>query len=99
MSLAATTETITKLASAADALGNTLKFVFNGGEGAVFLDGSGAENTVSNEDKDADCTVNVDLDDLNEMISGDLNPMTAFMTGKLKIDGDKGVAMKLSALF
>jgi putative sterol carrier protein len=33
------------------------------------------------------------------MMGGELNPMMAFMTGKMKIDGDKGVAMKLAGLF
>lgn len=99
MSLATTTETVSKMAAAADPLGSTLKFNFKGGEGVIYLDGSGDNNTVSNEDKEADCTVTVDMDDLNNMVSGELNPMTAFMTGKLKIAGDMGVAMKLGNLF
>ncbi|MEL6589495.1 MAG: SCP2 sterol-binding domain-containing protein [Bacteroidota bacterium] len=99
MTLETTTETVSKMAAAADALGSTLKFEFKGGEGVIFLDGSGAENVVSNEDKDADCTVAVDIADLNNMVSGELNPMNAFMTGKLKISGDMGVAMKLGNLF
>lgn len=99
MSLAITTETVSKMAAAADALGSTLKFSFKGEEGVIYLDGSGEENTVSNEDKDADCTVTVDMDDLGKMVSGDLNPMNAFMMGKLKIAGDMGVAMKLGNLF
>jgi putative sterol carrier protein len=32
------------------------------------------------------------------MISGELNPTTAFMTGKIKIEGDMSVAMALSQL-
>jgi putative sterol carrier protein len=87
------------MAQAADALGSTIKFVFTSGEGHIYLDGNGAENTVSLDDKEADCIVNVDKGDFDEMISGDLNPMTAFMTGKLKIEGDMGVAMKLGSLF
>ena len=99
MSLEATTENVVKMAQAADALGSSIKFVFNGGEGAVLINGHGEENTVSNDDGEADCTVNVDKGDFDEMISGDLNPMAAFMSGKLKIEGDMGVAMKLSSLF
>ncbi len=90
---------VSKMATAADALGSTLKFVFSGGEGIVFLDGNGDENVVSNEDKEADCTVTVAIEDLNAMMSGDLNPMGAFMGGKLQIEGDMGVAMKLGNLF
>ncbi len=98
MTLEDLTGKVTEMAANADALGSTLKFMFKGGEGSVFLDGSGAGNVVSNEDKDADCTVNVDIADFAELLSGDLNPMTAFMTGKLAIDGDMGVAMKLGNL-
>ncbi|MEL6671701.1 MAG: SCP2 sterol-binding domain-containing protein [Bacteroidota bacterium] len=99
MTLEAITSKVATQAAAADALGNTIKFMFNGGEGAVFLDGSGADNTVSNDDKDADCTVNIDFQDFADMLSGELNPMNAFMGGKMKIEGDMGVAMKLSSLF
>lgn len=99
MTLEDLTSKVTTMAANADALGSTLKFAFKGGEGVVFLDGSGEGNAVSNEDKDADCTVNVDMEDFKGLLSGDLNPMTAFMTGKLAIDGDMGVAMKLGNLF
>jgi putative sterol carrier protein len=36
--------------------------------------------------------------DLDDMIGGKLDGMTAFMTGKLKIEGDMGVAMKLQSI-
>jgi 2'-5' RNA ligase len=38
-------------------------------------------------------------DDFDRMVAGELNPMTAFMTGKLKVKGDMGAAMKLQKLF
>jgi len=84
-------------ASKADALGNTLKFDF-GGE-SLFIDGTGNSNQVSASDGDADCTVQLTMDDFQALVNGDLNPMSAFMSGKLKIDGDMGVAMKLQNLF
>ncbi|MEZ4777423.1 MAG: SCP2 sterol-binding domain-containing protein [Bacteroidia bacterium] len=99
MTLADTTAKVAKLAAAADSIGSTIKFSFKGGEGVVYLDGSSDPNVVSNEDKQADCTVNVAFDDFNDLLSGSLNPMGAFMSGKLKIDGDLSVAMKLSSLF
>jgi putative sterol carrier protein len=49
--------------------------------------------------KDADCTVNVSLEDFKQLLSGDLNPMAAVMSGKVRINGDMGVAMKLPAIF
>ena len=96
MSLVNTTDKMKELAAAADSLESTVKFVFP--EGAIYLDGTGEENAVSNDDKDADCTVNMTLEDLYDMLSGNLNPMEAFMGGKMQIDGDMGVAMKLSSI-
>lgn len=75
----------------------TLKFDL-GDDGFLFLDGKSTPNTVSNDDKEAECTVGVALDDLNAMIKGDLDPMAAFSLGKLRIEGDMGVAMKLGQL-
>lgn len=84
-------------ASKADALGSTLKFDF--GESQLYIDGSGASNIVSDSNEDAACTVKVSKSDFNQLIKGELNPMTAVMTGKIRIDGDMGVAMKLQSLF
>ena len=63
-----------------------------GADGVIVIDGS----TVSTADGPADCTIKLSLGDLEDLISGDLNPTTAFMTGKLKIEGDMSVAMALS---
>jgi len=72
---------------------------FNFGEEQLHIDGSGERNAVSAEDKEADCTVDISLDDFNSLIRGKLNPMSAMMSGKLKIKGDMSVAMKLQSLF
>lgn len=88
---------IQKRAAKAKALGNTLKFDFGGQQ--LYIDGSGAQNQVSEENKAADCTVEVSMDDFKALVGGQLNPMNAMMSGKLKINGDMGVAMKLQAIF
>lgn len=64
------------------------------GVGAIRID----ENGVSMDDGEADCTLSADADVFQDIISGDTNPTSAFMTGKLKIDGDMSVAMKLGSL-
>lgn len=69
-----------------------------GDDGVIVLDGTSSPNRVTNEHQDADCTVGVSLEDLRAMISGDLDPMAAFSLGKLRIEGDMGVAMKLGSL-
>ena len=38
-------------------------------------------------------------EDLDKILSGELNPMMAFMGGQIKIDGDTSVAMNLQSLF
>ena len=72
----------------------TIKFDL-GADGVIFVDGASVPNTVTNRDSDAQCTVVVTLEDFQNIAKGDLDAMTAFMMGKLKISGDMGVAMKL----
>jgi putative sterol carrier protein len=48
---------------------------------------------------DADATITTSHDDFLAMVRGEQNPTTAYMTGKLKIKGDMGAAMKLQKLF
>lgn len=70
----------------------TAKFEIDG-EGAIIVDGDG----VRAGDGDADVTLGADADTFREMLDGDLNPTSAFMGGRLRIDGDMGLAMKLGA--
>ena len=48
---------------------------------------------------EADCTIRANEETLTKIASGEANPTTAYMTGKLKIDGDMGAALKLQKLF
>ena len=83
-------------ANEADAIGGTIKFVID--DTIVFVDGTGSKNLVSNSNEDADCTISTTATALKDMQSGDLNPMTAVMSGKVKISGDMGLAMKIQSL-
>ena len=74
-------------------IGGTAKFAVEG-EGAIMLDDSGARVG----DDAADVTFNADEDTFRQIFEGDLNPTAAFMSGKLTIDGDMGLAMKLAAV-
>ncbi|RMF00331.1 MAG: sterol-binding protein [Alphaproteobacteria bacterium] len=75
-----------------------IKFDF-GDDGVLTIDGTQTPNVVNNDDTaDADVTVSVSLADFKEIGSGTLNPQMAFMMGKLKIDGDMGVAMQLGQI-
>ena len=83
-------------ASKKAAFGNSVKFATD--QGVVHIDGNQNPPAVSNEDKSADFTINMDFGDFADLIGGKLDGMTAFMTGKLKIEGDMGVAMKLQSI-
>lgn len=73
-------------------LSGTLKIDIEG-EGALRIDDSGA----SLDDSDADCTLTADAETFQGILSGDVDPTSAFMSGKLAVDGDMGVAMQLSS--
>ncbi|WP_390915146.1 SCP2 sterol-binding domain-containing protein [Pseudosulfitobacter sp. SM2401] len=64
------------------------------GEGGVIIDGDGARAS----DEDADVTLSADVETFQGILSGDTNPTSAFMTGKLSVDGDMGMAMKLASV-
>jgi putative sterol carrier protein len=55
--------------------------------------------TVAEGAGDADCTIRASEETLVKIARGEANPTTAYMTGKLKIDGDMGAALKLQKLF
>lgn len=71
----------------------TAKFVIEG-EGAIMIDAAGARAG----DDEADVTLTADTDTFKSILDGELNPTTAFMTGKLSVDGDMGAAMALSGV-
>ena len=48
---------------------------------------------------DADVTITTSSETFDKIAAGEQNPTTAYMTGKLKIKGDMGAAMKLQKLF
>lgn len=68
------------------------KFVIPG-EGAIMMDATG----VRAGDEEADVTLTASTDVFRAILDGDMNPTTAFMTGKLSVDGSMGLAMKLGS--
>ena len=75
--------------------GKTVKLDF-GDDGTIMLDGAGEK--VSEDDGAADTTIKIAWADWEAMTAGQLDGMTAFMTGKLKVEGDMSNAMQLQGV-
>ena len=76
--------------------GKRVKIDFGGTDGAIMLDGTTSQ--VTEEEGDADTTIKVSWDDWQALGEGRLDPMTAFMSGKLKVAGDMSTAMQLQGV-
>jgi len=92
------TGTIREKVGADAGLNATIKFAFTDG-GVLFIDGKSKPNAVHNDDLPADCTVKVSFEDFGKLMARKLDPTTAFMMGKIKIEGDMGIAMKVGRVF
>lgn len=69
------------------------KFVIEG-EGAIMLDATG----VRAGDDEADVTLTAEADVFRAILDGQMNPTMAFMSGKLAVDGNMGLALKLGSV-
>jgi len=79
--------------------GKKVKIDFGGDQGAILLDGAGEQvSDIPSDANAADTTIKVTWDDWQAMAAGQLDGMTAFMTGKLKIEGDMSNAMQLQGV-
>jgi putative sterol carrier protein len=79
--------------------GKKVKIDFGGDQGAIMLDGAAQQVSDVPSDADAaDTTIRVGWDDWQQMAAGQLDGMTAFMMGKLKVEGDMSNAMQLQGV-
>ncbi|TVS05578.1 MAG: sterol carrier family protein [Rhodobacteraceae bacterium] len=75
-----------------DGFEGTAKFEIEG-EGSIMVD----ENGVREGDDEADVTMIANVETFQGIMEGDVNPTMAFMSGKLRIEGNMGMAMKLGS--
>lgn len=96
-SLQEITEAIAQKVASAKPFGKKIKFSLDGQ--IIYLDGTTTPPSVSNDDVDSDVTISVSMEDFLKLMNKQLNPQMAFMSGKIKLQGDMMAAMALSSIF
>jgi len=97
MSLEELTKIVQDKVSAGPSLNHTAMFDL-GADGVIFWDGTQTPPVVDNERRDAEMTMKLSSDLMVKMMDGGVNATVAYMTGKLKITGSMGIALKINSL-
>lgn len=89
---------LAKNQSAAGAVGAIYKFILEGEGGGTWIVTLKGTPKIEQGDGDAECTIKMAASDYVEMIEGRVQGQDLFFAGKLQIEGDMALAMKLQAL-
>jgi putative sterol carrier protein len=93
-------DTLPSRADASKLAGMNNSYLFDiEGEGQWLVTVTDGALNVAEGSGDADATISTSGETFEKIVAGEQNPTTAYMTGKLKIKGDMGAAMKLQKLF
>src|SRR5213592_3313644 len=93
-------DTLESRADASKTAGMTNSYLFDiEGAGKWTVRVEDGKVSVAEGGEDADAVISTSDETFEKIISGDQNPTSAYMTGKLKVKGDMGAAMKLQKLF
>ena len=95
MTLANATDAIRQKVAGGFSIDSKIKIDL-GADGAIFIDGTASPVTVTNSGEGEDVSITTSLDVFEGILEGSQNAQMAFMTGKLKIDGNMAVAMKMA---
>lgn len=89
---------IAKNAAAASAVDATYKFVLEGEGGGVWVISLKGSPSITHGEGEAECTIKMAASDYVDMMEGRVGGQDLFFAGRLQIEGDMGLAMKLQAL-
>jgi putative sterol carrier protein len=93
-------ETLASRIDATKTAGMNTSYLFEiEGAGTWKVDVADGTVTVTEGGSEADVTIRTSPETFSALASGEQNPTTAYMTGKLKVEGDMGAALKLQKLF
>jgi putative sterol carrier protein len=93
-------ETLGSRADTSKTAGMNNSFLFDiDGAGKWKVDVRDGNVSVTEGEGDADAVISASEETFEKIVSGEQNPTSAYMTGKLKVKGDMGAAMKLQKLF
>ena len=92
------TDSISKRVTDKPAFGHKVKLILSD-VGTVYLDGTGDSNVVSNDqDSDADLILETTYAVMQDLDAGQIDAFSAYMQGKLSIDGDQSIAVAFGSL-
>ncbi len=93
-------ETLEGRVDASKTAGMNNSYLFDiDGAGKWKVDVQDGSVRVTEDEEDADVTITTSEETFEKITSGEQNATSAYMTGKLKVKGDMGAAMKLQKLF
>ena len=93
-------ETLETRVDSAKAAGMTASYRFEiDGAGTWTVDVDDGKVSVSEDAADADCTISTSSETFMKIANREQNATAAYMSGKLKVKGDMGQAMRLQKLF
>ncbi|GGX78539.1 hypothetical protein GCM10007160_02260 [Litchfieldella qijiaojingensis] len=85
--------------AAARGMDDVFQFLFDDTDDYYLVVKDGSLDVQQGEHDDPSVTLTLSTDTLKGIMSGEVNGMTAFMTGKLKASGNLMLATKLTSLF
>ena len=96
--LSSLVEAMRERSGALSELGYKVRFDLTDTGEAILLDATGGGVEVGEGSGEADAVLKLSTDTLDKLITGRIGPLMAFSTGRLKVEGSQGVALKLAGL-